>query len=243
MDWKKLEKKYDNKDVLGWMRSFSDQIIEAVYYGKKLKVKKKKIDRIVACGMGGSGIGAGILRNLVKDELKVPFETFSSYDIPAYVNSRTLVFCVSFSGNTEETLSCFKQAKEKRAYIIALTTGGKLQKMANANDTIIFPKNSPQPRMTLAYLCLPLPIVLEKLRLIEKKNNHLNEAVFLLKKEQMNIEAKAKDIALKIKGKLPIIYGSEELSTTTYRFRTELNERSEERRVGKECRSRWSPYH
>ena len=25
--------------------------------------------------------------------------------------------------------------------------------------------------------------------------------------------------------------------------REEMNDRSEERRVGKECRSRWSPYH
>src|SRR2546430_12228380 len=30
---------------------------------------------------------------------------------------------------------------------------------------------------------------------------------------------------------------------TTVHYRFEIEQRSEERRVGKECRSRWSPYH
>ena len=34
-----------------------------------------------------------------------------------------------------------------------------------------------------------------------------------------------------------------DVSRETARSRTNLAERSEERRVGKECRSRWSPYH
>ena len=32
-------------------------------------------------------------------------------------------------------------------------------------------------------------------------------------------------------------------AVTIEKILTEINERSEERRVGKECRSRWSPYH
>ena len=85
MNWDKLKQKYDKKHVLSWMRVFSDQMIEAVYYAKKLKVKKREIDKIVACGMGGSGVGAAILRNLLKDELNIPFETFNSYSLPEYV--------------------------------------------------------------------------------------------------------------------------------------------------------------
>src|SRR5256885_6185053 len=38
-------------------------------------------------------------------------------------------------------------------------------------------------------------------------------------------------------------YSLEELNAAIRPLLIELNERSEERRVGKECRSRWSPYH
>ena len=227
MEWEKLKQKYDKKNVLSWMRIFSDQMIEAVYYGKKFKAKKREIDRIVACGMGGSGVGAAILRNLLKDELKVPFETFNSYRLPAYVDRKTLVFCVSFSGNTEETLACFKQAKKKQAYTISITTNGKLKKMMKGNG-ILIPGTAPQPRMGLAYTSLPILIVLEKMGLIKKKDSELGEAVFLLKKEQRPIEEKAKDLALKMKGKLPVIYAAEELQTIAYRFRTEINENAKQ---------------
>lgn len=227
MDWERLQMEYDKKHVLSWMRTFSDQIIEAVYYGKRFKPKKRKIEKIVACGMGGSGIGSAILRNLLKDELKVPFETFNSYELPEYVDSKTLVFCVSFSGNTEETVSCYKQARKKRAYVVSLTTGGWFLKKVK-KDIMVMPASAPQPRMGLAYVCLPMLVALEKLGLVKKKNSELGEAVFLLKKEQRRLEEKAKELALKLKGKLPVVYAPEELQAVAYRFKTELNENSKQ---------------
>ncbi len=223
MHWEQLRQRYDKKDVLSWLRTFPDQCIEAIYIGNKFKPKKRRIDKIVGCGMGGSGVGAALLRNMLKEELRVPFEVFNSYDLPAYADNKTLVFCVSFSGNTEETLQCYRQAKKKRAYVVALTTGGKLKKMAK-NDCIIIPKSSPQPRMAAAYLSIPMIIILQRLGLIERKNGQLNEMVFLLKKEQARIEDKARELALRFRGKLPVIYAAEELQTVAYRFRTDLNE-------------------
>jgi glucose/mannose-6-phosphate isomerase len=237
MDWEKLEKKYDKKDVLGWLRTFSDQCVEAVYIGSWFKPKKRKIENIVACGMGGSGVGAAILRNLLKQELKVPFEVFNSYSLPAYVGPKTLVFCVSFSGNTEETLECYREAKKKKAYVISLTTDGTLKKIAGkgcalamlaTKDCLLVPPRSPQPRMAIAYLCLPMLVALEKMKLVAKTNSQLNEMLFLLIRERQHIEAKAKEIALKMKGKLPIIYAPEELATMAYRFRTEINENAKQ---------------
>lgn len=226
MEWEQLKAKYDKKNVLEWMRKFPDQCIEAVYWARKFKAKKRKIEKIVACGMGGSGIGSAIARNLLKKELKVPFETFNSYELPAYVDSKTLVLCVSFSGNTEETIECFKQAKKKKACIVSIATGAKLAKIAGKNLILI--PGAPQPRMGLAYLCLPIIIVLEKMGLIENKNLELNEMVFLLKKEQKNIEQKAKELAVAMQHKLPIIYAPEEMQAISYRFRTELNENSKQ---------------
>ena len=38
-------------------------------------------------------------------------------------------------------------------------------------------------------------------------------------------------------------YAREHDELAAYRASNQANTRSEERRVGKECRSRWSPYH
>ena len=39
------------------------------------------------------------------------------------------------------------------------------------------------------------------------------------------------------------MYFIEGMPESSYRTALDINARSEERRVGKECRSRWSPYH
>ena len=227
MDWAQLREEFDKGNVLEWIRHLPDQCIEAVYYAKKFRPKKRQIENIVACGMGGSGVGAAILRNLLKKELKVPFEVFNSYELPAYVGTETVLLCVSFSGDTEEALACFSEAKKKGAYIVSITTGGKLSKIAK-QSLLAMPKGSPCPRMGIAYVCLPLLIVLEKLGMVEKKNSELGEAVFLLKKEQLHLEEKAKELAMKMKNRLPIIYAPEELQAIAYRFRTEINENAKQ---------------
>lgn len=226
-NWNKLIEKHDKKHVLKWMEKFPDQMAEAIYRGKQFSPKSKKIDNVVACGMGGSGVGAALLKNILKSELKVPFEVYNSYDLPAHVDKNTLVFCVSFSGNTEETINCLKQAKKKKAYTITITTGGKISKMAKPS-LITIPKSSPQPRMALAYLSIPMLITLQKMKLVKGKSKELKESTTTLKKEEKQIEEQAKKLALKLKSKLPIIYAPEELQTVSYRFRTEINENAKQ---------------
>jgi len=82
--------------------------------------------------------------------------------------------------------------------------------------------------MAISYLSLPMLVVLQKMGLIKNKSKEFNEAVFILKKEERQIEELAKKLALKLKDKLPIIYAPEELATIAYRFRTEINENAKQ---------------
>ena len=59
----------------------------------------------------------------------VPFEICSQYQAPRYVNNKTLFIASSYSGNTEEVLSALEDAKTKGAHIVAIASGGKLQKI------------------------------------------------------------------------------------------------------------------
>jgi bifunctional phosphoglucose/phosphomannose isomerase len=82
--------------------------------------------------------------------------------------------------------------------------------------------------MALAYVCLPLLIVLIRLGLAKGKSSELNETVFLLKKSQRHLEEKGKELALKLAGKMPVIYVPEELKAVASRFCKELNENSKQ---------------
>src|SRR5699024_818595 len=66
----------------------------------------REIKRIVVAGMGGSALSALLVKSWLKDELHVPFEVVRDYDLPRYVDTNTLVIACSYSGNTEEAVSC-----------------------------------------------------------------------------------------------------------------------------------------
>ena len=84
--------------------------------------------------------------------------------MPGFVDENTLVFCVSYSGNTEETLSVFDAATKKKAKIVVITSGGDLG--AKAKKAIKIPSGL-QPRASLGYLFLPMLGVLANSRIIE----------------------------------------------------------------------------
>ena len=64
------------------------------------------IEKIIVAGMGGSALAALIIKNWLESEIDKPIEVIRNYNLPSYANENTLVICSSYSGNTEETLSC-----------------------------------------------------------------------------------------------------------------------------------------
>ncbi len=230
MDWNKLAQKYDKQGMLRYLRSFPKNIIEGAMIGKSFNVpKNKKFANIAICGMGGSGIGGAVLKNLVKKEIRVPIEIVNDYELPAFVNNKTLVVAVSYSGNTEEAVSCFAEAKRKKATTIALTTGGMIAKKWKSHPyCFVIPKAFPQPRLAFSYLFTPLLILFGKMGLIEKKEKELNLAIHSLEKHRHKIETEAMRLALAMKGKIPVVYSQAEFSTIAYRFCTEVNEHAKQ---------------
>ena len=74
---------------------------------------------VVVAGMGGSAIGADILRTYLAGELVVPIIVNRTYQLPAFVDKHSLVIVVRYSGNTEETLSSYNDATKRGAQVIA----------------------------------------------------------------------------------------------------------------------------
>ncbi|HWY98559.1 MAG TPA: bifunctional phosphoglucose/phosphomannose isomerase, partial [Bacteroidia bacterium] len=75
------------------INGFPKQLEEAVSIAQNAKLSKPKnaINKVVICGLGGSGIGGTILKETILHEATVPIEVMKSYTLPAYVNENTLV--------------------------------------------------------------------------------------------------------------------------------------------------------
>ena len=152
-----LDNIYDKSELKKVIDSMPEQVREA--YNSDVSIKLKGVpDNILICGMGGSGIAGKILQSYAENSgLKIPIFTINDYTIPPYVTKNSLFIISSYSGNTEETISCYKEATRNGHNIIVITSGGKLMEYAtrDKNALIILPKGL-QPRNAIAYLFFPI---------------------------------------------------------------------------------------
>ncbi len=195
----------------------------------------RNFKNIVVLGMGGSAIGGDLLSDYLADELLIPIVVIRGYDITKFVDENSLVFAVSYSGNTEETLSTLKRCLEAKARVIALTSGGKLADLSQENNfPVIKIPAGIQPRAAISYLFFPILKALERLGLVKGKGGEIEEALNILQELSKEYGSKsplknnfAKKVAMSLYQHLPLIYGSEGLlEGVAMRWKTQINENS-----------------
>lgn len=189
------------------------------------------ISNIVFCGMGASIYGALVLKSLFAESLTFPIEIISDYHIPAYVDEHTLVVLTSYSGTTEEVLSCAHEAKEKRAHMLVLTKGGPLAEFAQGNGipAYIFDgalNLSSTPRLGAGYTIIGLLGLFVKLGLIDIDETELITAFSYLEEKQPELKQKAMEAVKVFENKIPIIFAAEHLSGNAQILRNQFNETS-----------------
>ena len=193
------------------------------------------VDKVLILGMGGSAIGGDLVRTLALATGSKPVILVNrDYDLPAYINDRTLVIASSYSGNTEEILSAFNQALNTECKKLAITTGGKLKEIAEAASIPVFPINHvSSPRAALGYSFMPLIAFLVNLGLIKGNSINTNDMINNLNQLTGNLgetvptdSNSAKQLALKLYDKVAVIYGAGILSEVARRWKTQINENS-----------------
>ncbi len=193
----------------------------------KIPKNYKDVSQIVVCGMGGSAIGGDLAKNFSK----LPLITIRDYNLPDFINDRTLIILVSYSGNTEEVLSCLEHAKRGKVFVI--TSGGNLLKKAKSLK-LPFCKIDyfSSPRLSLPNLFVPLIKILEKLDILREKID-FKETISLLKdlKEEFKAEVEveknfAKTLAYNTFDHIPFVISSEEFGAVGRRWKTQFNENS-----------------
>jgi glucose/mannose-6-phosphate isomerase len=209
-------------------------IPKIIRISEKRSIRYRKPKKIIVVGMGGSAIGGHILKDWLRSSIPIPIEVCQRYDLPAYADSETLVFATSYSGNTEETLTCFLEAVERECMVICISSNGLLQEFSEklGLPLVRVPGGIP-PRSALPFLFFPLVISLKKLQVLTDIDGEIAEAIQVLRAIRVELQPEhplsknlAKKMAQGIQGTIPFISGFDFYRSVTLRMKTQFNENS-----------------
>ena len=228
-------RKVDRSDMLGDLAKTADYCRDAIKRAEQVNVPEGVSPKhVVVAGMGGSAIGGEILHDWLRDTLPIPIEVCRDYTLPAYVNKDTLVFVNSYSGNTEETLTAFLTAIQRKCTVTAVTSGGQLEsfcKKLRVPCTII--PSGLQPRVAIPYTFFPLPVLMQKMGVISGIDDELEEAIQVLeeatKANAPDVPTKsnrAKQLTAELVDTIPVVYGFGQYSSVAQRLKAQFNENS-----------------
>lgn len=229
-------KKYDSKDMAGSIGYLKDQVQLAWNESKAIEIPEnyKNIKNICLAGMGGSALGAHIIRSVY--DISVPFQIVNDYTLPTFVNENTLVIASSYSGTTEEVLSALKDAKSKNAKIVGIASGGTLiEELKKDNlpfyqfDTKYNPSGN--PRLGLGFSIAGILGMLSSLGLVEVSAERIKRIVSKIEEvnKKFSLETKtsqnpAKKAAKEMTGKIFTIVAGPYLAGNAHTFANQTNE-------------------
>jgi glucose/mannose-6-phosphate isomerase len=186
---------------------------------------------IIVAGMGGSAIGGEFARAILGDHASRPLLTARAYGLPSWTTNETTVVCASYSGNTEEALTCYEAAGVIGARRVVVTSGGKLAEFARADGVPVIPvAGGYQPRAAVAYMTVGVLEVAALAGVGPRMNSEIDVAADHL--EELVIEwgpdgvdaGEAKTLARALNGTVPIIAGAGLTTAIAYRWKSQINE-------------------
>jgi glucose/mannose-6-phosphate isomerase len=225
----------DHSSFYQFICDFPKQIESSYHLLHNLDFKGYKIsyENIVISGMGGSAIAGDLLQAFLKEDISLPIFINRNYSIPTYISSKTLFIACSYSGNTEETLQSYKRARQKKAKLIGIASGGTLKKLASRSKIpfVQIPDGYP-PRQALGYMYFTLLHLFEILGIVKSKENQIKETIKVILEIRQRNHPKTthshnfcNHVAQKLFKKIPVIYSaSEYLNPIATRWRNQLNE-------------------
>jgi glucose/mannose-6-phosphate isomerase len=233
LDDLKLIHERDAQDALGVAQKEPEQL-RYNFVDSSITWPVKQFKNIVFAGMGGSALAGSVAMSW--PGFTVPFEVVRDYHIPTYVSDETLVIVSSYSGNTEETLNAFTEAKSKNAYIVVISSGGKLVEMAHQENipTLILPAVS-QPRYAVFYglkatltITDGLGITVGKAEDLSNSQQFITDASKDWLSTVPTAQNLAKQIAQECVGKSVVIYAGPKLFPAAYKWKIGFNENAKQ---------------
>jgi glucose/mannose-6-phosphate isomerase len=180
------------------------------------------VKNFIAVGMGGSHLSADILNSYDPSFNILVHKNYGLPNLSEEILKQSLIILNSYSGDTEEVIDSFYLALEKKLKMVSITYNGKLLGLSKEHNipSIKLPDPKIQPRLALGFHTKALLKIFNK----EKELKEISELVYLLKPEEF--EEKGRELAKKVKDKIPIIYASEKNQAIAYIWKIKFNETS-----------------
>lgn len=196
----------------------------------QLLLRRQSFNKVIICGLGGSALLGDFLiffkeKKMASLAPSIPVIVHRSYGLPVSVDENSLIICISYSGNTEETISAFEAAKEKGLEIAGIACGGKLADLCQENKCpwVKLPDSPMPPRYSTGYQLRALIKILMAYGLLTNPP-HAEFKALAEKISPRTIENEAKLKAAKLLHKIPVVYASGINHILAYLWKIDFNE-------------------
>ena len=221
----------DSRDMLRMVAETPGHLSVGLDAGSSVDVGRDHFDEVVVCGLGGSAISGDMVSAWLSESSSTPVSVERSYSVPSYVKPSSLVIALSYSGNTEETLSMVREARGKGAALAAVSSGGTLREVAEAEGIPYCSVPSGLvPRATVGYMFGTLSGILEMAGLCEPRNG-IDETKSVLAAisdacgpEVPTVDNPAKKLAHELHGTIPVTLGHGLSRPVAKRWANQFNE-------------------
>jgi glucose/mannose-6-phosphate isomerase len=172
---------------------------------------------VAAFGLGTGGVACEALAALATPDLSVPLWVGHGSALPPFVNASTLVFAVSSSGDTEETLTAAGKAIERGAAVVAVggePDGALARLAADAGQPwcpVARSHEGAPARAALGATTVPLLVALARAGLRPDCTAAVTAAAALLARRRDALVAphgSAAELARRLGRTIPLVYGS-----------------------------------
>ncbi len=226
--------KIDAGNMLGAINRFPDFLVDAAHFSPLDVRSSLFVHNIVLMGMGGSASAADVLLDWLQDRIRVPVSVVRDSELPRFVGPKTLFMAVSYSGETAETLAAFNEARKRRCITAAVASGGRLQTICSRrNIPFLQVASGLVPRAALSQMVGAGAVMMQSFGVVEDVRVGLLEAGHELIRIRGQLRAevplsrnRAKQNALRLRGKLPVIYCLQHMSSVARRAKNQFAENS-----------------
>lgn len=154
--------RYDPSKMLEAVADFPEQVLDCEKYD--VDIRKSQYSNLVFLGMGGSASSGDVVHNWLGNRIRIPSLVVRDYSLPGFIDRKSLVIAISYSGNTAETLTAVRDAIRRKARVIGIGTGGSLQSLLfDQSLPFVTVPSTVAPRAALPQLVAAIIYVLGKL--------------------------------------------------------------------------------
>ncbi len=216
-----VENRLDTLGMWAATQQMPEQILSAVEQSEGLAglPRRSDISNVLVLGMGPGGFAGDLLAVTAGPFMSVPIVVVKSYQPPSYVDEQTLVFALSASGDTPETIQATSQAASAGGRVIAVTGGGQLSQMAASWGVPIVevPASLFPTRSTLSVLSVAPMVILGQMGLFPGASKWVHQGVEQLCYRRDTFGDSAKNLARVLGSTVPLVYGGGGLGATAAR--------------------------